>query len=116
MVAELTDLLIIVSGKHGGEMRDPKPHLSSEGRGQQLARNLCRVDRGGWVEAIVAIAALIGWAFAERAQQDRSAAARCLDKGGQGIEPLALPLAPLGLDLELDSAARDGEIFGRPEQ
>ena len=50
------------------------------------------------------------------AQQDRAAAARGLDQGGERVQPLALAGAAALLDLGLDPPAGAGEILGAPEQ
>ena len=103
-MAEAAHLLIVVAGQHVGEMADAEPHLGAERRRQQLARDLGRVDRRRRVEAIVAIAAMLGRVLAEMAQQDRAAAARRLDQRGERVQPLALAGAALGLDLAARSA------------
>ena len=58
-MAEAAHLLIVVAGQHVGEMPDAEAHLGAERGGQQLARDLGRVDGCGRVEAIVAIAAAL---------------------------------------------------------
>src|SRR5947209_16974897 len=97
-------------------MRNAETHFGPERRRQQLPRHLGRVDRRRWVEAIVTIAAALRRLLAEMAKQDRAAAAGRLYQRGEGIQPLTLAGAAVRFDLQLDTAAGDGEVLGRPEQ
>src|SRR3546814_14158490 len=64
----------------------------------EFSRRLGRVDRGGRIEAIVAIAAGRRRGLAEMPEQDRAAAPRGLDHGARRRPPRAPARPPLGLD------------------
>src|SRR5215218_4762384 len=115
-MAEAAHFLVIVAGKHVGEMRDAETHFRPERSRQQFARDFRRIDRRRRLEAIVAIAALLRRILPEVAEEDRAATAGGFDEGGHRVEPLALIRAPRGLYLGLDTLARAGEIFCAPEQ
>src|SRR6185437_2872993 len=116
VMTEAAHLLIVVARKNVGEVADTETHLSSECGRQQLARDFGRIDRRGRVQAIVAIAAMLGRVLTEMAKQDRPAAAGSLDKGRERVQPLALRGPALRLNLLLDSLPRQREILGGPEQ
>src|SRR5215218_51933 len=115
-MAEAAHFLVIVAGKHVGEMRDAETHFRPERSRQQFARDFRRIDRRRRLEAIVAIAALLRRILPEVAEEDRAATAGGLDEGGQRVEPLALIRAPRGLYLGLDPLTCAGEILRAPEQ
>src|SRR5439155_21729785 len=90
MMPEVAHLLIVVAREHIGEMADAEAHLGAEGRGEELARDLRRIDRLRRLETIVAIAASLRRIFAEVTEQDRAPAAGRLHQRRKRIEPLAL--------------------------
>src|SRR5206468_7433836 len=116
VVTEAPHLFAVIAGQHLGKMTDSEAHLGAESGGQQLARNLGRVD-GCWrLEAIVAIAAALGWVLAEMPEQDRPAAGRRLHERGKRVQALALGGTAVGLDLLFDPLPSTSEVLRRPEQ
>jgi hypothetical protein len=96
-------------------MRDTEAHFGAEHGREQFARNFADVDCRRGIEAIVAIAALLGRLLAEMAEQDRPAAGRGFDEAGESVQAFALAGAAVGLDLCLDTAACASEIVRTPE-
>src|SRR5437763_9570227 len=98
MVTKATHLLIVVLLEHIGEMADTEAHLGAKGGGEELARNLRRIDRLRRLETIVAIAASLRRIFAEVTEQDRAAAAGRLDQRRERVQPFSLGRTAFGLD------------------
>src|SRR3546814_4064877 len=87
-----------LAGQYAFDIADAEHLPGAEYRGEEFSRRLGRVDRGGRIEAIVAIAAGRRRGLAEMPEQDRAAAPRGLDQGAQRRQPRALARLPLGLD------------------
>src|SRR4051794_5704579 len=115
-MAEAAHLLRIASSKDVAEMADAEPHLGPECGREQLARNFGHIDRRWRFQAIVAIAAALGWIVAEMTQQHRAAAQRSFDEPRECIQPLAFAWAAARLDLLLDPLPGASEILRGPEQ
>ena len=114
-MTEAVDLVGLLAGEDIRKVPDAEPHLGPERRRQELACRLRGVDRGRRVEAIVAIAAMLGRIFPEMAKQDRAPAQRRFDQRRQRVQPLALGGPAVGLDLLLDPLAGPREILRRPQ-
>src|SRR3546814_2638203 len=69
-----------LAGQYAFDIADAEHLPGAEYRGEEFSRRLGRVDRGGRIEAIVAIAAGRRRGLAEMPEQDRAAAPRGLDQ------------------------------------
>src|SRR3546814_3904690 len=69
-----------LAGQYAFDIADAEHLPGAEYRGEEFSRRLGRVDRGGRIEAIVAIAAGRRRGLADMPEQDRAAAPRGLDQ------------------------------------